>query len=96
MPANDKQIGGQHYKSTKLGEVQHWDYALKLPYLDGLATKYIDRHRVKHGKEDLLKAIHTIEKMIETYYPDDVTPSQRRANDFAEVNPHANFPLDAP
>jgi len=65
--ANDKQIGGRHYKNRK---VQHWDYACQLPYLEGLATKYIDRHREKGGKEDLLKAIHTIEKMIEEYYPE--------------------------
>lgn len=69
MNANEKQIGGRHYKDRK---IQHWDYAAQLPYLEGLATKYIDRHARKGGKEDLLKAIHTIEKMIEEYYP---TPS---------------------
>ena len=66
MNANEKQIGGRHYKDRK---IQHWDYAAQLPYLEGLATKYIDRHARKGGKEDLLKAIHTIEKMIEEYYP---------------------------
>ena len=67
MGANEKQIGGRHYKDRK---IQHWDYAAQLPYLEGLATKYIDRHARKGGKQDLLKAIHTIEKMIEEYYPD--------------------------
>lgn len=74
MSANDKQIGGRHYKERK---IQHWDYAAQLPYLEGLATKYIDRHRRKGGKEDLLKAIHTIEKMIEEYYPESkLTPAE--------------------
>ena len=67
MSANEKQIGGGHYKGRK---IQHWDYAAQLPYLEGLATKYIDRHARKGGREDLQKAIHTIEKMIEEYYPD--------------------------
>lgn len=67
MSANEKQIGGLHYKDRK---IQHWDYAAQLPYLEGLATKYIDRHARKGGKEDLLKAIHTLEKMIEEYYPE--------------------------
>lgn len=72
--ADEKQIGGTHYKNRK---VQHWTYASQLPYLEGLATKYIDRHRLKGGKQDLLKAIHTIEKMIEEYYPDEApTPAE--------------------
>lgn len=76
MSANEKQIGGTHYKGRK---IQHWDYAAQLPYLEGLATKYIDRHRRKGGKQDLLKAIHTIEKMIEEYYGEiEPTPTEVR------------------
>lgn len=88
MSANDKQIGGTHYKRRK---IQHWDYAAQLPYLEGLATKYIDRHREKGGKQDLLKAIHTIEKMIEEYYgeieftPAEVSLGLHREPSYAEV-----------
>lgn len=75
MAADDIQIGGNHYKKRK---VQHWTYASQLPYLEGLATKYIDRHASKGGKQDLLKAIHTIEKMIEEYYPDEAPAPEKK------------------
>lgn len=87
MKADDKQIGGDHYKDRK---VQHWTYAAQLPYLEGLATKYIDRHRRKGGKEDLRKAIHTIEKMIEEYYPE--APQGAAA---ATLNPTIATPQEA-
>ena len=60
---NDKQIGGTHYKSSH----ECWDYivANNLGYLEGTAIKYLTRWRKKNGIEDLRKAIHFIEKLIE-------------------------------
>lgn len=68
MSANDKQVGGEHYNRR----IQHWDYVVAndMPYLDAQAFRYIDRHRRKNGRQDLEKAIHFIEKMIEVYYPE--------------------------
>jgi hypothetical protein len=65
MSANDKQIGGAHY--AQAGAWQHWDFVTdaRLGYLAGNATKYLARHRRKHGAQDLAKAAHYIEKMIE-------------------------------
>lgn len=62
--ANEKQIGGEHYKS----EYQHWDFVkdLELPYLHGCATKYVTRAFKKNGEEDLRKAIHYVDKILET------------------------------
>ena len=67
MSANSKQIGGSHYADG--GEVQHWDFIAQngLSYLVGCATKYVTRHRKKHGKQDLEKALHYIEKLQELY-----------------------------
>lgn len=64
MGANSKQHGGDHYKGAAY---EHWDlaYDLKLPYLPGVASKYIVRWRKKNGVEDLNKCIHYIEKIIE-------------------------------
>jgi len=63
--ANDEQIGGDHYKAA----IQHWDFvALNgIEYLAGCATKYITRNRKKYAdpREDLSKARHYVEKMIE-------------------------------
>jgi hypothetical protein len=63
MSANDKQIGGNHYKTL----IEPWDAILswKLGYLDGSAVKYLSRWRKKGGVDDLRKAIHFIEKLIE-------------------------------
>ena len=63
MTANNRQIGGEHYRSA----MQHWDlvYAADLNYYEGNATKYLARHRKKNGRQDLEKAIHYIDKLIE-------------------------------
>lgn len=37
-------------------------------YLEGTAVKYITRWKEKNGIEDIRKAIHFLEKLIETYY----------------------------
>ena len=63
MAANEKQIGGTHYKAA----VECWDYIIanELGYLEGTAIKYLTRWKKKNGVEDLKKAIHFIEKLIE-------------------------------
>lgn len=63
MSANNKQIAGSHYKST----MECWDYILAndLGYLEGTAIKYITRWKKKNGVEDIQKAIHFLEKLIE-------------------------------
>ena len=60
----DKQVGGNHYKDKKL---QPWDIidALDLNFYEGNALKYLIRYKDKNGVEDLKKAIHYIEKIIE-------------------------------
>ena len=65
MPANDKQIAGDHYK--KYGDLQPWDVVVKwkLGYLEGTALKYIARWRDKGGINDIKKAIHFLEKLVE-------------------------------
>lgn len=61
--ANDKQIAGKHYKTS----IECWDYivANDVGYLDGNAIKYLTRWRKKNGLEDLKKAQHYLEKLIE-------------------------------
>ena len=63
--ANSIQHGGTHYKKMA---IQPWDYIVsnELGYLEGNAVKYLSRWREKNGVEDLKKAIHYIEKLIET------------------------------
>ena len=64
MSANEKQIGGEHYKGKA---IQPWDYitANNIPYLEGNIIKYASRWRDKGGIDDLRKVIHYAEKLIE-------------------------------
>lgn len=61
--ANQRQIGGRHYKS----EIEHWDWvaANNLDYFQGQITKYVARWKNKGGLQDLEKARHFLDKYIE-------------------------------
>jgi hypothetical protein len=64
--ANDRQVGGSHYQQQPY---QHWDFVLKtnLPYMEAQIVKYLSRWRTKNGVEDLRKAQHFLEKLIEHF-----------------------------
>jgi len=63
--ANDVQMGGNHYV---LKAIQPWDFIIanNLGYLEGNIIKYVTRHKEKGGIEDLKKAQHYLQKLIET------------------------------
>jgi len=62
--ANMRQEGGGHYKDLK---IQTWDYivANDIGYLAGNVIKYVTRYKQKNGVEDLKKARHYLDKLIE-------------------------------
>ena len=69
MSANETQIGGEHYRSKT---IQPWDamQAWMTPeqfegFLWGNIVKYIARWKDKGGVEDLRKARHYMDKLIE-------------------------------
>ena len=62
-----KQIGGSHYKDMAI-QPSEFINKNKLQFAEGNAIKYICRHAYKGGKEDLKKAIHYIEMIIERDY----------------------------
>ena len=64
LPANARQIGGEHYKK---GGEEHWDRAWRLKYdpFQYIITKWVERWRDKGGVQDLEKAQHAIQKYIE-------------------------------
>jgi len=61
---NNIQHGGTHYKDKSM---QPWDYiaANGLGYFEGNIVKYVSRWREKGGVEDLRKARHYLDKLIE-------------------------------
>ena len=67
MSAYDKQIAGSHYKKFAM-QPSKFVNDNKLLFAEGNAIKYICRHSQKNGKEDLEKAMHYIEMIIERDY----------------------------
>lgn len=80
MSANDKQVGGQHYSAKA---IQPWDYITSnnLGYLEGNVVKYVSRWKEKNGVEDLLKAKHYLEKLIELQSPQHHSPPVHKGSD---------------
>ena len=62
--ALDVQVGGQHYKGMA---IQPFEYihANRIGFAEGCAIKYLSRWRAKGGVEDLKKARHFIDLLIE-------------------------------
>ena len=62
-----KQIGGDHYKKMA---IQPSDYIVKngLGLYEGNIVKYITRHSVKGGKQDVEKVIHYAQLLIKEKY----------------------------
>lgn len=65
--ATDVQVGGDHYVEMPIQPVD-FIVANGLNYLEGNVIKYVTRHCFKNGKEDLQKAKHYIDMLIEKTY----------------------------
>lgn len=63
----DKQVQGNHYQDFKIQPAEFVNQN-KLLFAEGNAIKYIVRAKNKGGKEDLLKAKHYIDMIIERDY----------------------------
>jgi len=68
----DKQIGGNHYKDMAI-QPSEFINKNKLQFAEGNSIKYICRHSLKGGKQDLEKAKHYIDMIIERDYPEDTS-----------------------
>ena len=69
MSVYEKQIGGTHYRKMKI-QPSKFVIENKLLFPEGNVIKYICRHPYKGGKEDLEKAKHFIDMIIERDYGD--------------------------
>lgn len=64
MSALDEQIGGDHYKDCPIQPVDYI-HANGLGFCEGCVIKYVTRYKQKNGIEDLKKARHYIDLLIE-------------------------------
>lgn len=58
------QEGGRHYADMAIQPVQ-FIHANNIGFFEGNVIKYVSRHRAKNGIQDLLKARHYIDLLIE-------------------------------
>ena len=85
MTALDEQIGGSHYKKYP---IQPWVFC-ETNKLTGAQTAVIDyvvRHQDKNGLQDLLKAKHHIDLMIEHYYQKDKDKENKYCRNCTDIN----------
>lgn len=64
MTAKKTQVGGDHYKQYI---IQPIDFILEnqIPFCEANVIKYVSRWRTKNGRQDLEKAKHYIDLLIE-------------------------------
>lgn len=64
--SNWKQQGSSHYKLA----IEPLEYILAnaVPYCEGNVIKYVTRHKQKGGADDIKKAIHYLQVILEETY----------------------------
>ncbi len=74
----DIQVGGDHYKQ---GSIQPMEYIMAndLGFAEGNVVKYITRHRLKNGIEDVKKARHYLDFILKEYL--DYEASEKKYED---------------
>ena len=63
----EKQVGGKHYRNMKIQPAEFINEN-KLLFAEGNAKKYICRHQSKGKADDIKKAIHYLEMILERDY----------------------------
>ena len=61
------QVAGDHYKNAAIQPVQYI-HANGIGFFEGNVIKYVTRHRAKNGAEDIKKAIHYLNLLLELEY----------------------------
>lgn len=67
MSALNVQEGGDHYKRFAIQPIEFIERN-RLGFVEGNVVKYVCRHEMKGGADDLRKAIHYLELLLELRY----------------------------
>lgn len=62
------QVGGGHYKEMPIQPAEFCQRN-KLGFCESSVVKYVSRHSEKGGRQDIEKAIHFLEILLELEYP---------------------------
>ena len=62
-----KQVGGQHYKDYAIQPIE-FIQKNNIGYIEGNVIKYVCRHGEKNGRQDIEKAIHYLELLLDMKY----------------------------
>lgn len=62
--ALEEQVGGEHYKGMVIQPVEYI-HRNGIPFVEGSIIKYVSRWKSKGGVEDLRKARHFIDLLIQ-------------------------------
>lgn len=74
--ATDRQTGGSHYSGLAIQPVEYIE-ANNLSYSAGNVVKYVTRYKAKNGAEDIRKAIHYCELILDNEYKESYNEPQR-------------------
>ena len=70
IAASGKQVGGGHYQLFMI-QPSEFIHQNRLGWCEGNAIKYVCRHKNKNGRQDIEKAIHYLELLLEWEYGDE-------------------------
>jgi hypothetical protein len=76
----NRQVGGDHYSPEDGTQAIDLIQQLGLPFVEGNVVKYVCRHRLKGGREDIEKAIHYLEMLLEFEYENSKTQKLAKPN----------------
>jgi hypothetical protein len=63
------QVAGTHYKHLAIQPAEYCQLN-RLPYCESSVIRYVTRHREKNGRQDIEKAIHCLQLLLELEYPE--------------------------
>lgn len=84
LNASKRQVAGNHYASLPI-QPSEFIHRNGLGWCEGNAIKYVSRHRSKNGRQDIEKAIHYLQLLLEWEYPD--APITAARADAADPDP---------
>jgi hypothetical protein len=68
-------VGGGHYRALAI-QPSEFIHRNGLGWCEGNAIKYVCRHKAKNGRQDIEKAIHYLQLLLEWEYSDAPTNCQ--------------------